>query len=203
MKKKLTYITLVLISCLFLLAGAASGLYRESEIRPLREQVLRLRVLASDDSPAAQQEKLRVRDCILSYLESRLPEQADLADTYELIARNLNELEPMIQNCLMPEKTVCLKLGNSYFPQKSYGALTFPAGTYQAFVVRIGPGQGSNWWCCLYPRLCFRDALRAEVSPQDELELKDKLEEGGFLPLKEPPSIRFYFLNVLADIFHG
>ena len=67
-----------------------------------------------------------------------------------------------------------------YFPEKSYGDVTFPAGKYEALRIEIGEAKGQNWWCVLYPNLCFRDAIHAVVPDEGKEELKQVLEDDAY-----------------------
>ena len=78
------------------------------------------------------------------------------------------------------ERSFSLSLTDCWFPEKTYGSLFFPQGTYHALLIRIGQASGRNWWCCLYPQLCYRDAVTAAVSPESEEELRAVLTEAGF-----------------------
>ena len=72
------------------------------------------------------------------------------------------------------------KLTKSYFPQKTYGDVTFPAGEYEALHIEIGRAKGHNWWCVLYPNLCFVDATNAVVPKKSKEKLKSVLDEEEY-----------------------
>ena len=75
---------------------------------------------------------------------------------------------------------VTAELTRDEFPEKTYGTLTFPAGEYEALRIRIGAGEGHNWWCCLYPGLCFTDAVHVEADKKDMQELRTLLDEDAY-----------------------
>lgn len=73
------------------------------------------------------------------------------------------------------------------FPEKTYGDITFPAGWYKALRIEIGEAKGQNWWCVLYPNLCFMDAVHAVVPEEGKQELKNVLEEDTYRMITNPP----------------
>lgn len=138
----------------------------------LSREVLRFHVLADSDGEADQQRKMEVKEALLDYMEGELPQEANLEETCSWVRDNLDELERTAEETLReagcPDEARA-ELVRDYFPEKTYGDVTFPEGEYTALRVRIGEGQGHNWWCCLYPSLCFTDAVTAHV-PEEEKE---------------------------------
>jgi len=121
------------------------------------ENLLRLHVVAHSDEPEEQEAKLKVRDAILAEL-SRWEEPPDR----DALARWFGEREGALikaaEEALIeagrPHR-VRIEVGPAPFSQRSLGGLTFPAGVYHAVKVIIGDGEGRNWWCVLFPPLCF------------------------------------------------
>lgn len=149
----------------------------------LAGEVLRFHVLANSNSREDQQLKLKVKENVLSYMKEHLPEDADLAETRNWVKENLHELEKEAEETLLAENskdTVCAELGNVMFPKKTYGDVTFPAGEYEALRIEIGEAKGRNWWCCLYPNLCFIDAVHAVVPEEGKQELQNVLDEDSY-----------------------
>lgn len=159
--------------------------------RGIGSQVLRFHVLANSDSQEDQQTKLMVRDGILEWLETQLSweEQNDLA----LMEERLEALLPKIQeqaNELLRERgceyTARAALEESYFPRKTYGDCTFPEGNYQALRLLLGEAKGQNWWCVLFPKLCFLDCVHAVLPEQSQSQLKQILTEEEYESLFDP-----------------
>ena len=149
----------------------------------LAGEVLRFHVLANSNSREDQQLKLKVKENVLSYMKKHLPEDADLPETRNWVKENLHELEKEAEETLLAENskdTVCAELGNVMFPKKTYGDVTFPAGEYEALRIEIGEAKGRNWWCCLYPNLCFIDAVHAVVPEEGKQELQNVLDEDSY-----------------------
>lgn len=149
----------------------------------LSREVLRFHVLADSDSPEDQQRKLEVKEALLAYMEEAMPLDADLEETCSWVRENLDSLEQTAEERLREEgcsDPVRAELVRDYFPEKTYGDVTFPAGEYTALRILIGAGQGHNWWCCLYPSLCFTDAVTAHVLEEEKEELGRVLGEDEY-----------------------
>ena len=149
----------------------------------LSREVLRFHVLADSDSPEDQQRKLEVKEALLAYMEEAMPLDADLEETCSWVRENLDSLEQSAEKRLREDgcsDPVRAELVRDYFPEKTYGDGTFPAGAYTALRILIGAGQGHNWWCCLYPSLCFTDAVTAHVPEEEKEELGRVLGEDEY-----------------------
>jgi stage II sporulation protein R len=149
----------------------------------LAGEVLRFHVLANSDGEEDQQLKLKVKENVLLYMKKHLPEDADLSETRNWVRENLKQLEGEAEKTLLEENssdTVNAKLENVMFPKKTYGDVTFPAGEYEALQIEIGEAKGQNWWCCLYPNLCFIDAVHAVVPEEGKQELENVLDEDSY-----------------------
>lgn len=144
--------------------GAWEGLRQDALVAPVAAQVLRFRVLANSDSPEDQALKLQVRDGILNLLAQELGHAASAGEAEAFVAAHREELTRQAEEMVREagySYPVSLTLGDFYFPEKTYGDLTFPRGTYRALKVELGQARGQNWWCVLYPPLCFTDAVTA------------------------------------------
>lgn len=151
--------------------------------KELSREVLRFHVLADSDSPEDQQRKLEVKEALLAYMEEAMPLDANLEETCSWVRENLDSLEQTAEERLREERCsdpVRAELVRDYFPEKTYGDVTFPAGEYTALRILIGAGQGHNWWCCLYPSLCFTDAVTAHVPEEEKEELGRVLGEDEY-----------------------
>lgn len=141
----------------------------EQESKEVRESVVRFHVVANSDSEEDQQLKLRLRDGLFSSIESLF---ADCADREEALAKaeenkgHLAEEGERILKELGSDQPINVTVGERFFPTKTYGALSFPAGSYQAVSVTIGEGAGKNFWCVLYPALCISPAVSDEEHAQ-------------------------------------
>lgn len=146
-------------------------------------EVVRLHVLANSDSEFDQRLKLQVRDRILACAKTFLEDVEGVDETEEKILENLDALTRAAEDEIQKQGydyPVETKLENCYFPMKSYGDCTFPAGNYDALRVCIGKAEGRNWWCVLYPKLCFVDCVHAVVPEKEKQELKNVLTEEEY-----------------------
>ena len=146
-------------------------------------EVLRFHVLANSDSEEDQDLKLQVRDEILAFMQKELPEDSDLDRTESWVKEHLAELEDVGRQTVIDagyEYGVKAELTDCYFPERTYGDVTFPAGTYHALRICIGKAEGHNWWCVLYPNLCFTDAVHGVVPEDGKEKIKSVLSEDEY-----------------------
>ena len=182
-------------AAILFLAWLLSGFMRQAEAARLQQgisrEVLRFHVLANSDSPEDQAAKLQVRDGVLEWLEGELTEEemGDLA----LMEKKIGELLPQIQSLsdrIVKENGMDYEaraqLGESLFPRKTYGNCTFPAGPYTALRLLLGKAEGQNWWCVLFPRLCFLDCVHAVVPEESQKQLQNVLTEEEYESLFDP-----------------
>lgn len=161
-------------------AEAAAGVRLQEH---LAQEVLRFHVLADSNSEEDQAVKLKVRDGVLDYLEREMPETLDAAQTAEWVREHTDEIEDVSREIVAAEgkdDTVSAAVTTCWFPEKSYGDLTFPAGNYKALRIEIGAAEGQNWWCVLYPALCFLDTTNAVVPDEGKQKLKNVLTEEEY-----------------------
>ena len=149
----------------------------------LAQEVLRFHVLANSDSDADQALKLKVRDSVLGFLEEAMPEMDDASRTAAWMREHIDEIEAVSRETVAAEgadRPVCSAVTTCWFPDRTYGGLTFPAGNYEALRVEIGAAEGHNWWCVLYPGLCFLDSANAVVPEEGREKLKNVLTEEEY-----------------------
>lgn len=188
----------VFIACLLLYMSVHAG-ERALIQQKIASEVLRFHVLANSDSEEDQAVKYQVRDAVLAWLEEELKtidekQEAEFLEkrsdeersvvldgreeTMKLLQGRLAELETVADGvleeagmayCASAEVTRC------YFPDRTYGSCTFAAGWYDALRIRLGEAKGQNWWCVLYPRLCFQDCLHAVMEDEQLQELQEVL----------------------------
>lgn len=151
--------------------------------RDIAEQVIRLHVVANSDSEEDQKLKLEVKEQIVELLREELREDTSVAMAQQTLRSHLNEVEKTARAYIQEkgyDYEVEARLGNCYFPVKQYGDMTFPAGEYKALKVNIGKHQGRNWWCVMYPTLCFVDSTYQVVPEKSKEKLKENLTEEEY-----------------------
>ena len=145
--------------------------------------VVRFHVIANSDQPHDQQLKLCVRDGVIEYLSDKLEGATDTAQTKAIIKNQLENIQQVAQNTVEENGytyQVEAVLGDFKFPTKVYGDTRFPAGNYHALRILIGEQNGQNWWCVLYPQLCFTSNNAVKLPQQSKNKLKNVLTEDEF-----------------------
>lgn len=164
------------------------GLWAQKKQGELASQVVRLHVLAVDDSEEEQALKLRVRDAVLAYLSPVLAGVNDRDEARQLLAGRLREIAEAAADAAEGRK-VSVSLGPESYPLRRYEGFVLPAGTYESLRVVLGDGEGHNWWCVVFPPLCLSaaDAGRVQsvmkpddfalISEEDGYELRFRIVE--------------------------
>lgn len=155
-------------------------------------QVLRFHIRANSDTVADQQKKLRIKQSLLEWLTPILSENTSKSETIQCIRKNLPDIRKEATRMAAPEP-VTVTLQKEWFPEKTYGTCTFPEGIYDALRVDIGQAKGHNWWCVLYPSLCFADALEPSMTEEGEEKLQQILDEDAYDLLLHPQKLKIRF----------
>ena len=143
-------------------------------------EIIRFHVRANSDSPEDQQLKMQVKQELVEYIGELLNGVGDKEEARKILTDNIENIENAAKGVINEQKkeyNVKAYFENSYFPVKVYADMTFPQGIYEAFRVDIGAAEGKNWWCVLYPSLCFVDAGYGVMSSDAKGELEAVLDE--------------------------
>ena len=164
----------------------------------LREQVLRFHVLADTDSETDQHIKLLVRDADLAYTTPLLTNAANANEVKQILTPLLPKLTTLADQVLAVSDvsyTASVHIENTYFPVKQYGSLLLPPGEYEALRIVLGEGEGKNWWCLVFPSLCFLDGTTAVLPEEEKQTLQKLLPEAEYYALfpKDKQNIQFSF----------
>lgn len=152
--------------------------YNKSIETALADSVLRLHVIANSNAEHDQKLKLKVRDAVLKKFGNKLNSYDEIDILHAKIEENLTDIEKLAKDVITENGynyEVKASLGQSDFPTKTYGDVTLPAGTYEALKIEIGTAKGKNWWCVMFPPLCFVDGSCTEVPKESEEYLKSSL----------------------------
>lgn len=188
---------------MYLYGEATKG---QEKQRAIAEEIIRLHVIANSDSEEDQALKLKVKETIVTYLRGEMKDAATVSEARQAIRENLPEIEEIAREKMQQEGynyTAEASLGECYFPVKEYGDLTFPAGDYEALRVRLGESKGKNWWCVMYPTLCFVDSTYQVVPDSSKEKLKESLTEEEYESLldgREDVTYSFKFLEWLQNL---
>ena len=172
----------VLIACIFCIACSALFSFGE-ECSFIRENTLRLHILANSDSPADQALKLKIRAAVLSCSG----ELFSGCDTRQKMISAAQEQLPKIQQVAEQtalhngyELPVTVSVTDMFFETRRYDHVILPAGTYTAVRIELGAAAGKNWWCVLYPPLCVSAAQTGFT--EEEAQISDSLLQQDALP---------------------
>ena len=193
-----------ILAATIMLVIAGGRLYSDSEERQLQKgiasNIIRSHVRAESDSKEDQWLKLQVKEAVLAYISPVLSKSQSVDESRQLLyneSENIRNVAAATLRSLGDESDVNVYFENCYFPMKTYGDMTFPPGEYEAFRVDIGDAQGKNWWCVLYPPLCFVDAVYGEVPEESKEELKGVLTEEEYSMVSgENVKFRFKYLKI-------
>lgn len=166
--------------------------------------VLRFHVRANSDSEEDQALKLLVRDGILKEMEPLLQGATSKAEAEQIIEDHLRDIERTAETIIRKEGydyPVRAYLTEEEFPIKEYGDMRFPSGTYQALRVDIGEHEGANWWCVMYPGLCFVETAGGVVATEGKEELRQALtpEEYAQILVSPPENAEIEYKSLLWE----
>ena len=192
LKHILAILTLFMI---FIVSTAIS--YSIKAFAGLEENIFRLHILANSDSVEDQSLKLLVRDGILDYMKEINKNSNNKDLTMQNTKEHLDEIQKRCEQILKEngsDYSVSLEIGNFYFPTKYYGNISLPAGNYDALRIKIGEAKGQNWWCSLFPPLCFIDISSGYLSDEDSQILEENLSDEEFMLISSSsPDIKLKF----------
>lgn len=203
-KKKLICLGLALAASFLITGGVMRARALEYKIEEtqegLAEEVFRFHVLANSNSEADQSLKLKVRDGVISYMKAQLPESGSAEETKAWAKGRLGELEEVAETIIYHEGFrygAKAEVETVAFPGKSYGDITFPAGEYESLRIILGEGKGENWWCVLYPNLCFVNSVNAVVPEEGKEKLENVLTEDEYemVTMGTKFKIKWYFFG--------
>lgn len=143
-----------------------------------KEKLIRFHVIANSDSDEDQALKLKVRDAVIEYLQPKLAKSSSIEESEEIIKSEYNKLEEISKNIISKngynyEVKVGIELSN--FPAKQYSNIVLPAGEYKALKIIIGEGEGKNWWCVMFPPLCFVNEDNGVIDEETDEKLREVL----------------------------
>lgn len=139
-------------------------------------KIIRFHVIANSDSKDDQALKLKVRDKVLEYMQPKLKKSKSIDESRKIIEQSNEEIIAIANKVIKDNGynySAKTTLSNENFPIKTYGNITLPQGKYEAYRIIIGTGKGQNWWCVMFPPVCFVDITKGEVSyKQTEEQMK-------------------------------
>lgn len=191
-------IIIILILLLFLYTIICAISYVEAVSTDISSSVFRLHVIANSNSDEDQFLKYKVRDNLLNYMNNICKNCCSKEEAINIVSEHQDEFKQVALETIKSEGypyDVKIEIGNFEFPTKEYGDISLPAGFYDALKVEIGKSEGRNWWCVMFPSLCFVDISSGIVPEKSKEELQNVLsdEEYAIISDNSNPGIRLKF----------
>ena len=202
---KKIFVLLCLLS-LYIIISAIS--YVNAVSLDLANNVFRLHVIANSDSCEDQNLKYKVRDAVISYLDKISPKNISRQETILLVENHLDEFLSVAKSVVESNGynyDISINVGNFYFPTKTYGDISLPAGNYDALRIEIGKASGQNWWCVMFPPLCFVDVSSGIVPEESKEMLESNLSTEEYAIISnenEEISFKFKLLELFNNVTH-
>lgn len=189
---------ILVISLLLIYIAISAFSYVAAVSNDISESVFRLHVIANSDSEEDQNLKYIVRDNLIKYMNTLTQNMSTKDDAIEIAKEHEQDFRDIAIKTIREngyDYDVKVEIGNCYFPTKYYGDISFPAGYYDALKVEIGESAGQNWWCVMFPPLCFVDMSTGIVPDESKQTIKEQLseEEYAIINEKNNPNINFKF----------
>ena len=157
--------------------------YVEAVSEEISNSVFRLHVIANSDSEEDQNLKYKVRDSLLKYMNSLCSDVSSKQEAILIAQNHVNDFENIAREVISDNGynySVSVEIGKYDFPTKEYGDVTLPAGIYDALRVKIGSATGHNWWCVMFPPLCFVDVSSGVVPDSSKELLQENMSEEEY-----------------------
>lgn len=135
--------------------------------KSIASKIIRFHVIANSDLKSDQALKLKVRDAVLEYISPKLKNSSNINESRKILKENDKNILAVARKVIQEQGytyKVRSTLGQADFPIKTYGNITLPQGRYEAYRIIIGEGKGQNWWCVMFPPLCFVDISKGQIS---------------------------------------
>lgn len=184
----------------------------------ISEEVLRFHILANSNSEEDQALKIEIKDEVISLMELALSSSNSRVETIENIENDMDKIIELAEKIISEngyDYTISGQITDVDFPTKTYGDMTLPAGNYKSLQLIIGEGKGDNWWCCMFPPLCFVDitssssstdlAGSSNLSNSEEiikLQLSETLSEEAFMIVTDTNNSEVKFKLKLLELLN-
>lgn len=195
--KKVKYsFFLIFLLCIYIFICAIS--YVNAVSSDIENSVFRLHVIANSNSEEDQNLKYIVRDNLIAYMNKLIDDQCSKEDVINIANSHKDEFYSIAKQTILNNGynyDVTIEIGNYDFPTKHYGDISLPAGYYDALKVKIGDAKGENWWCVMFPPLCFVNISSGIVPDESKEYMKNELsnEEYELISNNKSADIQFKF----------
>lgn len=190
------FFVVLILFAFFVFISALSYVSAVSE--DIANSVFRLHVIANSDSKEDQDLKYKVRDAVIEYMDTLSQDCSSKDEVIKLAYQYQDEFISIAKKVISEngfDYDVKIEIGNFEFPTKYYGDISLPAGYYDALKIEIGEAKGQNWWCVMFPPLCFVDVTSGIVPDESKQIMQDNLsdEEYNLISDKESTDIKLKF----------
>ena len=170
----------------------------------LASSVFRLHIIANSDSKEDQNLKYLVRDDLIDYMNKICSKTMSKEDVINTVNQHINIFKEIAEDTVKKQGfsyPVNVEIGNFEFPTKTYGDISFPAGYYDALRIKIGESSGQNWWCVMFPPLCFVNPTTGIVSDESKDMLQENLSQEEYKIISDTEDKPIVFKFKLIEFF--
>lgn len=204
MKKCKKILILTILLFLYILVSTIN--YVHATTSNISNEVFRLHVIANSNSEEDQNLKYKVRDAILNYVKDLSKNANSKEETIEIVKSNIKSIENIAKKVITDEGftyDITANIGNFSFPTKTYGDISLPSGFYDALKIEIGNATGKNWWCVMFPPLCFVDISTGIVPDESKEVLAENLDTEEYAIISEDSGVmkfKFKLIEMFENI---
>ena len=196
---------LIFLLTLFIFFSAYS--YVTAVSSDISDSVFRLHVIANSDSQEDQNLKYKVRDALLEYMNTLCSSEFSKEEAMNIAENHIDDFSNIAQDIVTQngyDYHINVSIGKYNFPTKEYGDVSLPAGNYDALRVEIGSASGHNWWCVMFPPLCFVDVSSGVVPESSKELLQDGMSEEEYdLLTKSSDNSELNFKFKIVELFEN
>lgn len=196
----------IIMLLLFIYTFICAHSYVSAVSNNLSQAVFRLHVIANSNSNEDQTLKLKVRDALLNYMNNICSNCSTKEEAISLANEHQHNFQQIAEQTISENGynyPVKININNFYFPTKNYGDISLPAGFYDALRVEIGEAKGQNWWCVMFPSLCFIDISSGIVDDNAKENLEENLETESYSIISDKNNsknkIKFKLIELFAE----
>ncbi len=203
--KKVKY-SLILIILLGIYIFISAFSYVTSVSSELEDSLFRLHVIANSDSKEDQDLKYIVRDKLIEYMNSISLNATNKEEAMQIAKEHINDFKQIAKQTIIDNGysyNVEVEIGNFSFPTKTYGDISIPAGLYDALRVKIGEAKGQNWWCVMFPPLCFVNVSSGIVPDDSKKVLENELSEEEYSIISDTNSKDIKLKFKIIELFQN
>jgi stage II sporulation protein R len=211
-KVRLSILIFSLIAVMSIMSISISGEVKKisTASEDYKNKLIRFHVIANSDSDEDQNLKLKVRDAVIDYLQPKLELSSSIEESETIIKSEYKKLENISKNIVLEngyKYDISVGIDYSTFPTKQYSNVVLPAGEYKALRIIIGEGKGKNWWCVMFPPLCFVDEQSSIIDTDTDKKLREVLTEEEYALIAQnnkkqvnKVEVKFKIVEILQNI---